>query len=373
MSLKAPNCVVTVCGNLIKDPCHRLASHSLLIDYSNAEELIDNIKKNGYHYLVPGCNDVSYISCATAAERLGLPGYDSLDTVLTLHHKNRFRQFSEESNYPVPKAASNTTDAKSLTLPVIVKPTDAFSGRGVSKLSNFDQIEDKYSEAKLFSKSSHAIIEEFISGSLHSHSAFIKDGKILIDFFVDEFCTIYEYQVNSSCISYSIPDRVRQKVRSWCETLAQDLSLVDGLVHTQFIMNNDDFWLIEVTRRCPGDLYSELISQSTGINYAALYASAFTEQGLPDTVPEQDVKYVARHTASSHTASVLHSTGIKPPTSTAKIDFTSIAGAGETIKEAPFGKTGIFFIEFQSQTELVGLTPSLYQFVYINSFEGLKS
>ena len=372
MSLKHHEWELSACGNLAKDPCHRLADNSLHIDYSNAEELTLNIKRNGYDFLVPGCNDVSYISCASAAEEIGLPGYDPLDTVLTLHHKNKFRDFSENKKYPVPKATPNVNEAKFLALPVIVKPTDAFSGRGVSKLTDLDNVKEKYSEAIRFSKSSQAIIEEFISGTLHSHSAFIKNGRILIDFFVDEYCTVYEYQVNSSCISYSMPQHVKQKVRDWCETLAQDLSLVDGLVHTQFILRNDDFWLIEVTRRCPGDLYSELITKSTGINYAALYAASFTEKGLPDNVPKQTNKYVARHTASSNRECVLHSTGILPPAVNSKIEFTSIASAGDIIREAPFGKTGIFFIEFDSQSELLELTPSLYNFVRINSFEALK-
>ena len=59
---------------------------------------------------------------------------------------------------------------------------------------------------------------------------------------------------------------------------------MDGLIHTQFISDNNTFSLIEVTRRCPGDLYSKLIQMSTGINYSELYSMPFMGLELPINV-----------------------------------------------------------------------------------------
>ena len=48
------------------------------------------------------------------------------------------------------------------------------------------------------------------------------------------------------------------------ELISERLSLVDGLLHVQFILDSGRYWFVEMTRRCPGDLYSLLIEMSTG-------------------------------------------------------------------------------------------------------------
>ena len=64
--------------------------------------------------------------------------------------------------------------------------------------------------AKQFSKSGAVIAEEFVDGKLYSHSAFIKNKKIVVDFFVNEYCTVYPYQVNSSNISKQLSQKIQQ-------------------------------------------------------------------------------------------------------------------------------------------------------------------
>lgn len=356
---------VAVCGNLATDPCHHYADQSLVFDYSNTDDLRQAIAEHAISYLVPGCNDASYVSCALAAEALGLPGYDSYDTTLVVHHKDRFRSYSVERGYPVPHSTDDE-NYRGLRFPVLVKPVDSFSGRGISKVSDLDELDRQYALAARHSSAGQVVVEEFVEGSLHSHSAFIKNGKIVLDFFVDEFCTVYPYQVNSSCLSYTLADPIRHEVRVWCEQLSADLSLTDGLVHSQFIYREGRFWVLEVTRRCPGDLYSELIRQSTGVDYAGLYAAPFLGIPLPDAVPKSEPRYIARHTASQSRPCVLHSTSLA--LTHAKAEFVSIANAGATVREAPFGKTGIYFIDFSSPAELIEYTPKLRDYVTINEY-----
>jgi len=296
-TLKNKNYHLSVIGSLLSDPAHTIADKSVAINYADTDLLSEHILQSDYDGIVPGCNDRSYLSLAEVAEKANYPGFDNLETVLTIHHKDKFRAYAELHNYPVSKAISDMRNAYTLNFPIIIKPVDSFSGKGINKVENIEEVELFWKEAESYSVSGSVVAEEFVEGKLYSHSAFIKNKKIVVDFFVSEYCTVYPYQVNSSNISTQLNENIQKDLREWTEQFAQDLDLCDGLIHTQFISDNDTFSLIEIARRCPGDLYSQLIQKSTGINYAELYSMPFCGLELPDSV-EKQTKYISRHTVS---------------------------------------------------------------------------
>ena len=52
-----------------------------------------------------------------------------------------------------------------------------------------------------------------------------------------------------------------------------ELGLVDGLIHHQFIFDGKNYFLLETTRRNPGDLFGEQITLCDGKDYAKLLIS----------------------------------------------------------------------------------------------------
>lgn len=358
---------LSVVGAKIDDPAHLIANNSITINYSDINLLYKHISQNSYDGLIPGCNDKSYISLAYIAKEMNFPGFDDYETVLNIHNKERFRKISQHYNYPIPKSINSIENIKSLELPVLVKPTDSFSGKGVNIANTLDELKEYWEIAKTFSASDSAIIEEFIEGDLYSHSAFIKNGKIIIDFFVNEYCTVYPYQVNSSNVSTQLDAGIQESLRNWTEKFADDLKLCDGLVHTQFISNNTTFYLIEVARRCPGDLYSQLIQKSTGINYAELYAMPFCGLELPDKIEKSETKFIARHTVSVEEDCIFISSSLNIKNTT--IQNIQLKYSGEQMKAAPFDKSGIYFIEYQSAKEMEESTKKLKNFISIETLD----
>ncbi len=253
-AIKTKGNILSVVGSKLDDPAHSLADHSININYSDVDLLYKHISENNYDGIVPGCNDRSYMSLAYVAEKLNFNGFDNYETVLTIHHKDKFRAFAEAHNYPVSKAINDKSKIDNLKFPIIIKPIDSFSGKGINKVETINDVEKFWEEAINYSISGAVVAEEFVEGNLYSHSAFIKNKKIVVDFFVNEYCTVYPYQVNSSNVSTLLDEKIQEGLREWTEQFAQDLDLCDGLVHTQFISDNDTFSLIEIARRCPGDL-----------------------------------------------------------------------------------------------------------------------
>lgn len=364
-SIMSKNHILSVAGSLLSDPAHQVADKSVPINYADVDLLHKHIIENKYDFIVPGCNDRSYLSLAEIAEKLNYSGFDKYETVLTIHHKDKFRAFAETKNYPVPKAVNDISKVNTLNFPIIIKPVDSFSGKGTNRVETLQDVEKYWNEAKEFSKTGAVVAEEFVEGKLYSHSAFIKNKKIVVDFFVNEYCTVYPYQVNSSNVASELNQKIQYGLREWTEQFAQDLDLVDGLVHTQFISDNETFSLIEIARRCPGDLYSQLIQKSTGVNYAELYSIPFIGEELPDIVEKKENKFMSRHTVSVDKECIFISSGVNLESK--NIQNVQLKYSGQNMKPAPFDKSGIYFIEHSSAKEMEDKTEKLKDYIVIET------
>ena len=329
-----------------------------------------------FDYLVPSCNDYSYNSASYVATKLNkFYGFDKFEITSILHTKNGFRKFTIDNSLSVPQAIKYTKDLDldglTLNYPLLVKPDDSFSGKGITKIIKKFELKNAVEIAKENSQNRDVIIEEFIEGNLYSHSAFIQDGKILIDFFVDEFCTLYPYQVDSSCISYNLNEEVKNGIRKDIQKLVTFLNLTDGLLHTQFISDNTKFWLIETMRRCPGDLYGALIKKSMNFNYLEFYCNSFLNKKSTLGEFKMDKKYIARHTISTSRNLIFKS--LKYELESKKLDFYPLKESGQILKQAPHDKVGLVFYEFGTKEDLIRDTINMKNFFIIDSYEGVIS
>ena len=100
-------------------------------------------------------------------------------------------------------------------------------------------------------------------------------------------------------MTLDLKKEVKHKLRENINKLTQKLGLVDGLIHTQFLCQGDNYWLIESTRRSPGDLYSLLIEKATGFPYSKYYTDTFLDMDIKNNIKNGIKKYVSRHTISS--------------------------------------------------------------------------
>src|SRR6185436_12605384 len=110
---------------------------------------------------------------------------------------------------------------------------------------------------------------------LYSYSAFLEGGQVETAYVVREGSRYEPFAVDTSYVVANYSSAKLRQVRDAVEAIGRHLNLCDGLVHVQFIDDGDRIAILEVTRRCPGDLYSRLIEYSTGFPYAARYASYF--------------------------------------------------------------------------------------------------
>lgn len=300
---------------------------------------------------------IYHIRYALDLTRKNIFGIDAPETAQLINNKKKFRKIATNLGLPVPKIFSH--DNLSAFWPVIVKPVDAYSGRGVTVVRESEQekLPSAIQKAEKFSRTGTCVIEEYVEGQLYSHSAFIADRKILADFIVEEHSTANSFVVDTSRVIYDFPKEILLRIRKIIQLLASKLNLVDGLIHTQFIKNEDVFWLIEITRRCPGDLYSKLIESSTAFPYVESYVRPFLNQPVMfENSIKQTQYYVLRHTISQPSGNLFSSIRFNRSVEIENLIFLALSG--DNVKESPFGRIALLFAKANSEEELCGLMDS---------------
>ena len=349
---------VYVIGGNPNDYLAKISPNYLNLDYQNIAKVRFLIKKNGIKYIVPGCNDVSYNTASKLNSKNTFYGIDTLKSTNIINNKKYFRQFAIKNKLSVPKEYL-IEDLKNLDKPIIIKPVDAYSGRGITIVNSLKKniIKKAIHLSNSFSKSKASIIEEFVTGDLYSHSAFINNKKISLDFIVNEFCNKNKFTVDTSNVNYNFPPAILDSIRNEINLIVNKLNLVDGLMHTQFILNKNKFWIIEITRRCPGDLYSKLIETSTNINYAKIYTLPFLNKSNKEGSFILSRNKIIRHTISSSEDTNFKNLKFSFPVLIE--NYFPYLTSGEVLKKSPFGRVGLIFLKCNNKKEVNKLLNSI--------------
>lgn len=345
---------VFVVGNNPSDALAKSVVSYVQLDYSRIERLKDLVITLSPDFLVPGCNDLSYQVCARVADELGFSGFDSLESIHCLFDKGALRATAARLGLRSPRVFELNQCTHEVDL--IVKPVDSFSGKGVTIVRKEDAggLTKATEVARAYSRTNAYLVEEFIEGQLYSHSAFLSQQQIAREFWVIEYCSVNPFVVDVSHAAFDLSPHTKELLRDEITKLAADLKLSDGLLHTQFICSRGIPVVIEVTRRCPGDLYSHLIAASTGFDYPSAYIAPFC--GLPitlDTIVKDQQQFVLRHTVTGDSSGRLRSLDFLRPVSLDR--WVPLLNVGDTLAPSPSGRVGILFSHCESESQVAEL------------------
>jgi biotin carboxylase len=276
---------------------HSFSDSYVYADYSDKEAILGLAKSENVDYICSSSNDFGIITSSYVSEQLGLNGHDSYETTLIIHHKDKFKKFAERNNIPTPKAFgfSNIHSAREFAErhsgKVIIKPIDLGGGKGISVATSRSEKLIAIEDAFLSSKSNNIVIEEFVEGQLHSVSTFILDQKVVAYYSCTEFPCINPFAVSLSIGPAFDIENTIGKIIHETEKLARLLNLCDGVVHLQYIQAvNSNPYIIEITRRCPGDLFNYPIERSLSFKWTEWQVRA--ECGLDVSDIPRNIKQI---------------------------------------------------------------------------------
>ena len=376
---------VITTGNDRKGLGHPYADKNVFENYSDKDAMLELAKNEGVQAVCSGCNDFALLSTVYVCEKLGLPGHDSYATSLEIHHKDKYRALATRLGIPTPRAlvvrsvADFEAATAQLTFPIIVKPVDLTGGKGIHRAATADEARVAYKDACSRTRQDHIVVEEFVQGSNHGFSAMLVKGKVAFAFSDNEQYYINKYMVSGANSPSTSSGKTLAMLREYSERIAQELHLVDGILHIQYIEKPDGTpVIIEICRRPPGDLYIKFVKYATGIDYPKFIVQAETGEDISSIADVPTQGFWLRHCIMSdcqsgeRTASGDICEGIvRDVTFASEIQGNIVEKflwykPGEIITDKLTYKAGIVFFKFDTLAEMQDKTarmPSLAQIV----------
>lgn len=284
-------------GSYKSDPLAR-ASNWIEEDYSDHQVIEKLAKRLACNYIVPSCNDTAFVTAARVANSCQFPGFNLERDVDKLWDKLAYREVLKGSKYEVLSFSNwnNRPVATNSNHKFLHKPRFSHSGIGVAEVVQ---------SAHLKNSSKEFFFESFVEGTLHSHSIFLANSKIVADFIVDEFCSHFDFAVSNSNIPSRLDEQQKSEVREMSTFIAKSFGVHSGLLHTQFIASEKGIYPLESMRRCPGDFFGSMVQIATGYDYYRNYVAGFTEREIDVFQEGVQIKPIGRVSVYADTSGVI--------------------------------------------------------------------
>jgi biotin carboxylase len=157
---------------------------------------------------------------------------------------------------------------ESLKFPLIMKPVDAFSSRGVVKVNSFEELKKYENTSREYSRNSKIIVEEFLEGKEFSVESITFQGLTKIIQVTEKFITPYPYTVEMGHLQ---PARLSKAKRTLVEQLVKKAITAIGIdnsaSHAEVMVTKDGPKMVEIGARLGGDFISSYLTKaSTGVS-----------------------------------------------------------------------------------------------------------
>jgi biotin carboxylase len=323
-------------------------------DYKNYKRIKLIQKKYNISDTFPGANDYTLFSLAHLKSKI----IDDLSIIKIIHNKELFRNFIKSIKIYTLNILKKKKNFNKIVFPLLAKPTLGHGGKGIVKIEDHKGL-------KLFIKNirNKYIIEEFVEGSNHGIFTLVKNQKIIFIFFDTEQRFLNPYTVSSTISSCNISSDVKLKIKKNLSKIIKKLKLKDGIFHSQIIFNKykKAFYLIEATRRLPGDNYLKFIRYSTGASIEDYILKLFLKKKIKIELKKSS--YILRKVLMSSSNGYFHRVRISKKIKKNIIEIIIFKQNGEKINNYLQDRVGVVFLKFKTKKRLLAITKNIDKFI----------
>ncbi len=215
----------------------------------------------------------------------------SPDSIDLAEDRERFQKLLEDIGLKQPpnRTARNVEQAvkgaEEIGYPLVVRPSYVLGGRAMEIVYNEDDLRNYMDNAVAVSNSSPVLLDRFLNNAIEVDVDAISDGKdVCIAGIMEHIEQAGVHSGDSACSlpPYSLSDEVQDKIATQVGAMARALNVV-GLMNTQFAIQNDDIYVLEVNPRASRTI--PFVSKATGISIAkvavnCMVGNSLASQGL---------------------------------------------------------------------------------------------
>ncbi|TCO82973.1 carbamoyl-phosphate synthase large subunit [Plasticicumulans lactativorans] len=209
------------------------------------------------------------------------------DAIDRAEDRERFQQMIDELGLRQPpnRTARDPDTAVRLAAeigyPLVVRPSYVLGGRAMEIVYNEDDLRRYMREAVQVSNDSPVLLDRFLNDAVEIDVDCIcdADGEVVIGGIMEHIEEAGVHSGDSACSlpPYSLPASVQDRLRDQTAAMARELGVV-GLMNTQFAIQGDDIYVLEVNPRASRTV--PYVSKATGRPLAKIAARCMAGRTL---------------------------------------------------------------------------------------------
>lgn len=240
------------------------------------------------NFLITVCADQVLLVVAQVSEMLGLPCYIDYETAQNVSDKLKMKRIFLENGIPTSRYVEMTEydpeQIREFHYPLVVKPVDAYSSRGVRKAYTEEELREYWKEAGEISRTGGVIVEEYCAGEEISVDAFIINGKakILCVTNSDKILDDGRFVIYRGKYPVSATPEVLRQIEKIAQQITDAFGLVNAPLLIQMINDGKHVSVLEFCARTGGNTKYLLIKYSCGVD--VISAAIDLSLGIAPTV-----------------------------------------------------------------------------------------
>lgn len=227
-------------------------------------------KQNNVDLLITVCTDQALATVSLLSEELNLPCYVSADLGNNVTNKTKMKSIFEKYSIPSApyKVVSSFEQCSINHYPIVVKPADCNSSKGVIKVYRHSELKNAVEQAILFSRTNTAIIEEYINGREISVDLFVQNGivKVLCMSQSDKLKDDKRFVICSGYYPADITDKTYNKITAIAQKIADAFGLINCPMLMQVLVVGKNVYVLEFSARTGGCIKYHLIELACGVD-----------------------------------------------------------------------------------------------------------
>lgn len=223
-------------------------------------------------FVITVCADQVLLVVAQVAEELGLPWYIDYATAKRVSDKELMKKVFVENGIPTSRYVVldklDLEQTRHLQYPLIVKPVDAYSSKGVRKVLNDTELRSAFEEAKSIGRSNNVIVEEFFNGEEISVDLFVENGKanVLLISNSDKVKDEDHFAIFRGRCPVHASEALKEEIVRVSQLIADSFGIRNAPMLVQILTDGEKVTVLEFCARTGGAMKWLLIQHASGVD-----------------------------------------------------------------------------------------------------------
>lgn len=299
-------------------PAKQYADKHIVASTTDKEKVLEIALNENAKLVIATCIDSALANAAYVSEILSLPFHIDYSTALALTDKTLMKEVFIKHNIPTAKYivfdGLDFDNLDDLIYPLVVKPSDANSSKGVTKVNNKNEMLNAIEIAMSFSSNKKVIIEEYKEGEEFSVDIMVHDGKATL-LMATKNIKSHINENNFTIIQSKYPatddKKLLDQLTLIAEKIAKAYNIKNSPLLIQIIHNQGELNVIEFSARIGGGSKHQYIKKICGFDILKDFVNIINEE------PNQPIE-----TNYSYKNAVINYTYVKPGEIKYFINFT---------------------------------------------------